>query len=80
MKKSYDESSDISCVKSVQIGSFSGPYFPAFRLNTLYLSVFSPNPRKYGPELTPYLDTFHEQGTGRNGQSNQNVVKKKNIC
>ena len=23
-----------------------------------YLSVFSPNARKYGPEKTPYLDTF----------------------
>ena len=25
----------------------------------VYLSVFSPNARKYGPEITPYLDTFH---------------------
>ena len=31
-------------------GVFSGPYFP----------VFSPNIEKYGPEKTPYLDTFHE--------------------
>ena len=30
-------------------GVFSGPYFP----------VFSPNTGKYGPEKTPYLDTFH---------------------
>ena len=33
-------------VKSVRIRSFSGPYFPAFGLNTRdtpYLSVFSPN-------------------------------------
>ena len=28
---------------------FSGQYFP----------VFSPNTGKYGPEKTPYLDTFH---------------------
>ena len=28
---------------------FSGPYFP----------VFSPNTGKYGPEKTPYFDTFH---------------------
>ena len=28
---------------------FFGPYFP----------VFSPNTGKYGPEKTPYLDTFH---------------------
>ena len=27
----------------------SGPYF----------CVFSPNTAKYGPEITPYLDTFH---------------------
>ena len=27
--------------------------------HTLYLSVFSPNAEKYGPEKTPYLDTFH---------------------
>ena len=30
-------------------GVFSGPY----------LSVFSQNAGKYGPEKTPYLDTFH---------------------
>ena len=30
-------------------GVFSGPYF----------FVFSPNTGKYGPENTPYLDTFH---------------------
>ena len=30
-------------------GVFSGPYFP----------VFSPNKGKYGPEITPYLDTIH---------------------
>ena len=23
------------------------------------ISVFSPNAGKYGPEKTPYLDTFH---------------------
>ena len=27
--------------------------------DTEYLSVFSPNTEKYGPEVTPYLDTFH---------------------
>ena len=30
-------------------GVISAPYF----------SVFSPNTGKYGPETTPYLDTFH---------------------
>ena len=28
-------------------------------LHCVYLSVFSPNAGKYGPEKTPYLDTFH---------------------
>ena len=32
----------IHCVKSARIRSFSGPYFPAFELNT-EISVFSPN-------------------------------------
>ena len=30
-------------------GVFPDPYFP----------IFSPNTGKYGPEKTPYLDTFH---------------------
>ena len=36
-------------------GVFSGPYFP----------LFSPNTGKYGPEKTPYLDTFHAAITYR---------------
>ena len=32
---------------------------PTPYLDTSYLSVFSPNEGKYGPEKTPYLDTFH---------------------
>ena len=32
-------------------GIIPGPYFP----------VFSPNTRKYGPEITPYLGTFHAE-------------------
>ena len=35
---------------------FSGPYFLVFGLVFL---VSSPNTGKYGPEKTPYLDTFH---------------------
>ena len=27
--------------------------------NAEYLSLFSPNVGKYGPEKTPYLDTFY---------------------
>ena len=35
-------------------GVISGPYFPAFGLNTERYIV-----GKYGPEITPYLNTFH---------------------
>ena len=45
--------------KVSKYGVFSGLYFPAFGLNTPYLSVFSLNVGKYGPEKTPYLHTFH---------------------
>ena len=44
--------------KLSKYGNISGPYFPAFGLNT-YLSIFSPNVGKYGPEITPYFDTLH---------------------
>ena len=43
-------------------GDFSGPYFPAFRLNTerYFVSLrIQSECGKYGPEKTPYLDTFH---------------------
>ena len=35
------------------------PYSGRIQRNTEYLSVFTPNAEKYGPEKTPYLDTFH---------------------
>ena len=37
--------------KVSKYGAFSGPYFPVFGLNT----------GKYGPEKTPYLDTFYAE-------------------
>ena len=40
----------------------SGPYFPAFRLNTERYEVFLRIQSECGkitPEITPYLDTFH---------------------
>ena len=53
----------IDCVKNVRIRSYFGPHFPAFGLNTErygefstlglnteYLSIFSPNAGKCGPE------------------------------
>ena len=47
------------CVKFVQIRSYFWSVFSCIR--TEY-SVFSPNTGKYGPEITPYLDTFHALG------------------
>ena len=35
------------------------PHSDWIRRDTKYLFVFSPNAGKYGPEKTPYLDTFH---------------------
>ena len=35
------------------------PHSDWIQRDTKYLSVFSPNARKYGPEKPPYLDTFH---------------------
>ena len=49
---------NITAWKVSKYGVVSGPYFPTFGLNTSYLSVFSPSEGKYGPELTPYLNTF----------------------
>ena len=52
----------LHCVKSVQIWSFSGPYFPVFGLNA---EIYPVNPRiqsKYGKirtKKTPYLDKFY---------------------
>ena len=34
------------------------PHSDWIRRDTSYLSVFSPNAGKYGPEITPHLDTF----------------------
>ena len=60
---SFKEICDINhCVKSLQTRSFSGPHFPVFGLNTeIYRvnTVLQSNTGKYGPEKTPYLDTFH---------------------
>ena len=35
------------------------PHSDWIRRGTKYLSVFSPNAGKYGPQISPYLDTFH---------------------
>ena len=50
------------CVKSAKYGVFSGPYFPAFGLNTERYGV-SPHIQsesgKIKTRITPNMDTFH---------------------
>ena len=48
-------------VKSVQIWSFSGPFFNVFELNTEIYEVNLRINSKYRPEKTLYLDTFLQQ-------------------
>ena len=51
------------CVKSVQIRSYFWSVFSCIRTEYGDLRSkspgFSPNTGKYGPEITPYLETFH---------------------
>ena len=48
------------CVKSVQIRSFSGRYFPAFGLNTeIRRFPYSVQMWENTDQKKPYLDTFH---------------------
>ena len=35
------------------------PFLGEFGAKKLFISIFSPNVRKYGPEKTPCLDSFH---------------------
>ena len=62
-RKKYEEAMSDEyphCVKSFQIRSYLWVVFSCIRTDTerSYLSLFSPNTRKYGPEINLYLDTF----------------------
>ena len=46
-------------MKSVQIRSFFWSVFSRIRTEYGEIRRISPNVGKYGPEKTPYLDTFH---------------------
>ena len=46
-------------LESVQIRSYFWSIFFCIRTEYGEISVLSPNTRKYGPEIAPYLDTFH---------------------
>ena len=51
------------CVKSVQIRSFSGPYFPTFGLNTERCYVFLRIQSEYG-KIRTRKNTFHSEVLG----------------
>ena len=61
-KKQIDETMNKThCVKSVCIRSYSGPYFPTFRLNTERYSESLRIKSKYDKmrtRITPNTDTF----------------------
>ena len=51
------------------------------RRDLVIIDLFSPNTGKYGPEITPYLDTFHVVQVFQilpNKQINQ-VIEKQNL-
>ena len=60
-------------------GVFSGPYFPVFGLNTEIYTVnlrIQSKYRKYGPEKTPYLDTFHTVSVFVKASTLRSIFKK----
>ena len=60
--QSFFPPSELHCVKSVRIRSFSGPYFLAFRLNTEKYAVslgIQSECQKIRTRKTPNTDTFH---------------------
>ena len=62
------------CVKSVHIRSYSGPYFPAFGLNTERYEVslrIQSKCRKIRTRITPNTDTFH---AAHNVANLQNII------
>ena len=56
--------------KCPKYGVISGPYFRVFRLNA----------GKYGPEMTPYLDTFHAVELPINSESRNRFQNKLRIA
>ena len=62
MKIQYLYCAILHCVKIVRIRSYSGPYFPAFGLNTerYFVSLlFHSEYGKMRTRISPNTDTFH---------------------
>ena len=47
------------CVLKYRIKSLLYQSMKSIQIRSFFWSVFSPNTEKYGPEKTPYLETFH---------------------
>ena len=58
-KRKQDHTNEIFKIGSKEIKLGSQVKVLGVEVDTLYLSIFSPNAGKYGPEKTPYLDTFY---------------------
>ena len=71
----------IHCVKSVRIRSYSGPYFPAFGLNTERCGVSLPIQCEYGKMRTiiPNTDTFHVAIFRNNSGNSSGILRNKDI-
>ena len=60
--KSVIDNNVTHCVRSVPIRTYSGPHFPAFRLNAKRYGVslhIQPECGKIRTRITPNTDTFH---------------------
>ena len=58
-KRKQDHTNEIFKIGTKEVKLASQVKVLGVEVHTLYLSIFSPNAGKYGPEKTPYLDTFH---------------------
>ena len=61
----------VHCMKSVRIQSYSGPYFPAFRLNTVGIQSEC---GKIWTRITPITDTFYAVAESQNFGYNRTKV------
>ena len=61
----------VHCMKSVPIQSYSGPYFPAFELNTVPIQSECGEIRT---RITPNTDTFYAVAKSQNSGYNRTKV------
>ena len=56
----FAQTSDKQCIKSIRIWSYSGPYFPVFRLNTMRyeVSLYSVQMRENADQINSQYGHF----------------------